>query len=127
MSGRWADSSRRSILPPDWPAIRLAILTRDGHRCIWLANHDDGGPSVYLAGGYDPGQRCPSTATDVDHVGDPADHRPNNLRALCGWHHDRRSSQQGNNTRAALRAQLRLPAEQHPGLSPPVTIRHNAM
>jgi 5-methylcytosine-specific restriction enzyme A len=91
MAGQWANSDRRASLPPDWPTIRRSILTRDGYHCTWIANQDDGGPKLYFAGGYDPGQRCPSTATDVDHIGNLEDHRPDNLRALCGWHHNARS------------------------------------
>jgi 5-methylcytosine-specific restriction enzyme A len=117
MSGQWCGSTRRSTLPANWASeIRPAILHRDGYRCTWIANLDDGGPNTYLATRYDLGQRCPSTATDVDHIGDPTNHQPHNLRSLCAWHHNVRSSQQGNSARAALRAQLQMPPEQHPGL-----------
>jgi hypothetical protein len=115
MSGQWQGGSRRSTLPPEWaPEIRPAILDRDGHRCTWITDLDDGGPSDYLAGDYDPDLRCPRRATDVDHIGDAHDHSPGNLRSLCSWHHDRRSSKQGNAARR--RYSNRRPPERHPGL-----------
>lgn len=115
MPGRWQGSSRRTTLPPNWNSeIRPAILNRDGHRCTWLDGHDDGGFNAYLTGDYDPADRCTELGTDVDHVGDQSDHSPGNLRTLGSWHHNRRSSQQGNANRR--RYSNRRPAEPHPGL-----------
>jgi 5-methylcytosine-specific restriction enzyme A len=119
MSGQWAGSDRHSTLPAGWSRIRRVVMTRDGHRCTWLANHDDGGPGIYATGAYDPGQRCPSMATDVDHVRDPTDHRPANLRALCGRHHNARSSKQGNETKTRRAALRYRPPQPHPGLRQP--------
>lgn len=103
MPGGWADSDRRNTLPVDWATkVRPRILRRDGHRCTWIEN----------------GKRCPQRATDVDHVGDPLDHSDANLRALCGTHHDRRSSAQGNAAKAARRAARLRPPEPHPGAAP---------
>lgn len=90
---------RTAPLPPGWARIRAAVLERDGHRCTWR----------------DDGVRCIEAATDVDHIGDPNDHRPANLRSLCGWHHDRRTAQQAAAARARLPKMAR-PAERHPGL-----------
>ena len=82
--GGWRGSSksnRSEELPPDWPAIRERVMRRDGRRCVWRL------PS---------GARCPNPATDVDHIDAPWDHRDENLRALCGPHHDKRTAKQGN-------------------------------
>lgn len=95
----WAGSTRRATLPPNWAAIRRIVLERDGHRCVELMRN---------------GSRCRDKANQVDHIGDPDDHTPGNLRSLCQWHHDRKSSQQGNAARTRLTS--RRPAERHPGL-----------
>ncbi|MDX2528043.1 HNH endonuclease [Streptomyces europaeiscabiei] len=95
MSGGWADSNRRNELPADWyTGIRPAILERDGHRC----------------------QACGDHATDVDHIGDKHDHRPDNLQALCGWCHKRKTSAQGNQSPNRQQITETRQREQHPGL-----------
>ena len=51
----WGPSSGRTTpLPRNWPAIRRAILERDGHRCTATRG--------------DTGARCDAPATDVDHI-----------------------------------------------------------
>lgn len=101
MPGRWDGSNRRDELPPDWPVIRVRILRRDDHQCVARV-----GPA-----------RCTEPATDVDHIGAKHDHRDENLRALCSWHHKRRSSAQGNAARRRV-PEKRAP-EPHPGLKGP--------
>lgn len=126
MAGQWAGSDRRSTLPPDWATrVRPAILTRDDYRCTWLGDlTQDGRPGDYLQAVewnilHLLGNRCASTATDVDHIGPPDDHTATNLRALCSWHHNHRSSRQGVHGRAQ-RAHLRQrPITPHPGLINP--------
>ena len=96
MSGSW----RRTPLPRGWSRIRRRILARDGGRCTHVLATDlvmssDGrisgscsgvdGDAVLLA--Y-AGERCPSPATDVHHVGDRDDYSESNLVSLCSWHHD---------------------------------------
>jgi 5-methylcytosine-specific restriction protein A len=99
MPGQWQGSNRRAELPPDWDsAIRPRILARDGQQCALVED----------------GVRCTQRATDVDHIGDKNDHRDENLRAICGWHHKKRSSQQGNAARKRV-SEKRRP-EPHPGL-----------
>jgi hypothetical protein len=115
MPGQWRGSTRRTTLPPNWNSeIRPAVRERDGGRCTWLNDLDDGGPADYLTGHYDDNQRCTQHGTDTDHIGDRDDHRIENQRLLCSWHHDRRSSKQGNTARQ--RYSNRRPPEQHPGL-----------
>jgi hypothetical protein len=101
MSGHWKGSNRRSELPPNWyTEIRPAVMERDAYRCTATLRDDT---------------RCPEPGTDVDHIGDPHDHSLGNLRLLCSWHHNKRSSAQGNAAR--LRPPpLRRPSEAHPGL-----------
>lgn len=100
----WVGSTRRSELPPNWEAIRKRVLARDGYRCTWVTD----------------GQRCTVRATDVDHRERGDDHSMSNLRSLCGWHHQRRTSRDGGKARAAVRAKRarlgKLPQERHPGL-----------
>ena len=97
MSGKWANSNRRAELPTNWPALRRRILNRDQHRCTETTAD---------------GTRCTAHATDVDHTGDKHDHRMEMLRSLCSWHHDRKSSAQGNAAQ-----QRRRPTPQHPGIT----------
>jgi 5-methylcytosine-specific restriction enzyme A len=101
-SGRWASSRRRDTLPSNWSMIRRRVLTRDRGECQIRAAH------------------CEIVATDVDHIGDPADHRDGNLRAACGDCHRQRSARQGadasTRARRALAAARYRPTEPHPGL-----------
>lgn len=76
------------------------MLKRDGHRCTAL---------------LEDGTRCPAKATDVDHIVRGDNHDLPNLRALCGWHHARKSSAEGNAARRRGPSHRR-PPEQHPGL-----------
>lgn len=92
-------SARTAPLPPDWKRIRAAILTRDGHQCTATRG--------------DTATRCTNPATDVDHIGDPTDHRPHMLRSLCAHHHRRITGAQGGG-RVRKRATRRAP--KHPGL-----------
>jgi 5-methylcytosine-specific restriction protein A len=101
MSGGWKGSARRSELPPGWYSeIRPRILARDGHRCTFI---------------FPSGQRCTTTATDVDHVGDKHDHGDANLTSLCGPHHDAKSAQQGVDERRRRREAKFRPPPMHPG------------
>lgn len=97
MPGNWEGSHRKADLPLGWPEIRRQVIERDKGRCRWIENNG----------------RCPAPGTDVDHIGDPHDHALKNLRLLCGTHHDRRSSAQGN---AARRARRDRNIETHPAL-----------
>lgn len=94
----WAGSNRRDELPPDWPQRRARILNREGHRCT--ATMSDG-------------SRCTWPASDVDHIKPGNDHSDTNLRAICSWHHQRKSSAEGNAAR--LRPTQARPGELHPG------------
>lgn len=79
-------------------------MRRDGHRCT----HTDIN-----------GARCHEPATDVDHVSPGNDHRDSNLRALCSWHHLKKSGAEGARAKAAnLRRQDKKfrRSEAHPGL-----------
>lgn len=95
----WETSNRREHLPPDWPARRIARLELDGWRCTALMRD---------------GTRCTERATDVDHHRGRDHHELADLRSLCSWHHDRKSSREGAAARQALRE--RRQPERHPGL-----------
>jgi len=101
MSGGWAGSDRKSRLPEDWPLLRQAVMDRAGGRCEAIKKS---------------GRRCWDKGTDVDHKVAGDDHSLANLQLLCTWHHARKSSREGNEAQAALRAMLRHPVEQHPGV-----------
>lgn len=63
--------------------------------------------------------RCTEPATDVDHIRRGDDHREENLRSLCSWHHNRKSSQEGGEARGAIRKRNAASfsrREAHPGL-----------
>ncbi len=100
----WSGSDRRSRLPKDWPKIRLRVLRRDGGQCTALT---------------EAGERCVSTATDVDHIRPGDDHSMENLRSLCSWHHRQKSSREGaaaaHARRRAIEQRFRRD-EAHPGL-----------
>jgi hypothetical protein len=101
MTGGWADSTRRSELPPDWPLLRRVVIERAGGRCEVIKKS---------------GRRCWDDGTDVDHKVAGRDDSLANLQLLCKWHHAQKSSREGNEAKAAYRAQLKHPVETHPGI-----------
>ncbi|UQN30668.1 hypothetical protein [Brachybacterium kimchii] len=105
MAGGWRGSTRKATLPRDWSKIRAQRLAIDGFRCTHTR--------------VDTGRRCVERATDVDHVGDRADHRLSQLRSKCSWHHLEKSSREGGDAAtkwAAIRAREQRAARKHPGL-----------
>lgn len=94
----WADSRRRSELPPNWDEeYRQPVLKRDRWRC-----------QIELPG-------CKRAATDVDHKKRGNDHSLSNLQAACGWCHDKKSSGEGVSRRQEIKALRKRPEERHPG------------
>jgi 5-methylcytosine-specific restriction endonuclease McrA len=104
--GAWRTTPR----PRGWKALRAAVLDRDDHQCTWIQD----------------GQRCTQAGTDADHIGDPEDHRPENLRTLCGYHHRKRTALQAVAARGPLPSRAR-PRPSHPGLLPVLTPREQAI
>ena len=95
-------TGRRTIpLPPGWGAIAYSILVRDPV-CRW----------GILPGEEDP---CGQDSTEVDHIGDPSDHRPERLRGICHSHHLKRTSGQANEARSRIRSLRHRPSPRHPG------------
>jgi 5-methylcytosine-specific restriction protein A len=88
------DSRRRAELPRNWQTIRRLVLQRDGYHCTIRE------------------PPCTGAATDVDHIGDRHDHRPENLRAACAPCHRLRTARQSHEHRPSTNR----PAERHPGL-----------
>ena len=74
----WAGSKRRDELPRNWAKIRKQVKTRDKWRCV-------------ICGGRD--------RLEVDHLGDPHDHRPDNLQTLCHDCHQRKTQGQARRAR----------------------------
>jgi 5-methylcytosine-specific restriction protein A len=101
----WQGSTRHATLPPNWAALCMQVMERDRRLCQHVR--------------ADTGRICGLYATDTDHIGDPNDHRLANLRALCPWHHLRRSGAQGGKASGAARRAKRDAAKPlHPGLIP---------
>jgi 5-methylcytosine-specific restriction enzyme A len=82
----WASSPRRSQLPPDWRKIRGGVLDRAGYRCVALLRD---------------GTRCTAKATEVDHRTPRGPDTPDNLQALCTWHHKRKTQRESAAARGA--------------------------
>lgn len=95
----WSGSNRKRTLPSNWATLRIAVLRRDGWECQWVTG----------------GRICAAAANQCDHIGDPLDHSMENLRALCAWHHGKRSGSQGAKASNA-RPSARRPPEAHPGI-----------
>lgn len=96
----WETSNRRAELPEDWSTRRVRVLRRDSYKCQARDSQ---------------GVLCGAPANQVDHIEPGPDHSEDNLRALCRWHHDRKSSREGVAARRPKVSRAR-PAERHPGL-----------
>ncbi|MEV4756976.1 HNH endonuclease [Micromonospora sp. NPDC049559] len=97
----WQNSDRRDRLPSNWDKIRKDDA---GYRCEATSADDE---------------RCKERAVDVDHKRRGDDHSQENLRALCEWHHDKKSGAEGAAALAATRRRISKRfrrAEVHPGL-----------
>jgi 5-methylcytosine-specific restriction enzyme A len=103
VTGRW----RTSDLPQDraYLVVRNYVLRRDPF-CRWGSLPDDRAGTDY---------RCPAPSDEVDHIGDPRNHDPSNLRGLCSEHHATRTGRQGAAARHALTPRRNRPTERHPG------------
>ncbi|WP_280837834.1 hypothetical protein [Micromonospora sp. A200] len=65
------------------------------------------------------GERCKEAAVEVDHIRAGDDHSDDNLRAICEWHHGKKSGGEGGAALAAKRRQIDKRfrrTEEHPGL-----------
>lgn len=103
MAEHWQESPsawRTAPRPRGWKTLRAQVLERDGNQCTWI----------------DDGQRCTNEGTDCDHIGDPEDHTPTNLRTLCGYHHRKRTALQARAARGPMEPRARPKPAAHPGL-----------
>lgn len=96
----WSSSNRRSQLPPDWPSLRLQRFALDNWTCVDCDYRDHTETGIGL---------------ECDHIGDPHDHRLEQLRTRCAPHHRARTLAQATAGRAARPKQNR-PVPRHPGL-----------
>lgn len=96
----WEGSTRRETLPANWQRLRRVVFRRAGYQCQHVR--------------VDTGMRCKTRANQCDHVGDRDDHSLSNLRALCEYHHQIRSSSQGGQAHAA---RFKRAEKQHPGVA----------
>lgn len=114
MSGKWADSSRRSRLPKDWPKRRSYVRRRAKRTSAFGFEQCE---HMNQAGG-----RCRLIGNQCDHIVAGDDHRHENLQWLCVDHHQEKTAAEATAARAdrnskRLRANRR--PEQHPGVLPP--------
>ena len=101
VSEGWNTSTRRERLPSNWSELRGIVMQNALYRC--QATMKDG-------------SRCTDKGTDVDHIEPGDNHDLSNLQLLCKWHHNKKSSQEGNKARP--RYTEKRPPESHPGLTP---------
>lgn len=90
-TGPWANSTRRTQLPRNWPKIRRRILKRD--------------PLCTL--GY---EGCTGFSTEVHHTGDPMDHSDQALAGTCSSCHSRDTAAQSRQAKADQALGLRSTA-----------------
>lgn len=99
----WRGSTRRSRLPGDWHIIRRNILDRDGHQCQHIR--------------YDTGRKCLAPSHEVDHIVENDDDSPENLHAICPWHHRQKTGRHGGRRSGqARKAKAKAQRPKHPGL-----------
>lgn len=89
----WQGSDRRSRLPKNWQALRRRVARRDGEVC-----------QVPLPYG---GEVCGKPYDDIDHIVPGDDHSPENLRAICSRHHNRKTQQEAAAGRTRAEASRR--------------------
>jgi hypothetical protein len=105
MSGKWAGSTRRDTLPPDWRKRRAQRRALAGGRCEWIKGN---------------GRRCETECWDdgeCDHWVDRNDHRLESLRWLCHKHHARKTQAEARAARSDRPSRQR-PSEEHPATNP---------
>ncbi len=101
-------SARRDGLPRWWPVTVRRILARDPVcRC-------PGCPKCATWGTERGHTNCIRASTDCDHIGDPTDHRDENLRGMCSPCHNHRSSRQGLEARAERKRPTGFLSDTHP-------------
>ncbi|WP_103529524.1 HNH endonuclease signature motif containing protein [Streptomyces sp. SM12] len=101
MSGKWADSDRRSRLPSDWKRRVASIKARAAGRCERR---------------LPDGSRCVNPGKDVDHIRRGDDHSVTNLQLLCTDCHTAKTTREAAAERRRYAARLKYPKEAHPGL-----------
>lgn len=95
----WVGSDRKSRLPTNWTTLRNVVINRAQGVCEARMKN---------------GTRCTDKGTDVDHIDRGDNHQLTNLQLLCRWHHNKKSSREGNDARVRLTE--RRPSEKHPGI-----------
>lgn len=102
MGDGWKNSNRRNELPSNWQQLRIQVLIRDGYQCTFIDEAST--------------RRCEKHATDVDHIVHGNDHTLRNLRALCQWHHKKKTSMEGNQSPMRRSTSNSRPKPAHPGI-----------
>lgn len=96
-------------LPPNWSALVKQVLASQPGCQIAYAGRWAGRTGMMQCGG---------AATEVDHIGDPGDHTPGNLRGVCTPCHRRRTEQQAKDAAKVQQSKSVHPAAHatHPAL-----------
>lgn len=87
---------RKQRFNPDWERTRRRILERDGYRCQWIVTDWRTGRT----------HKCLAYANQVDHKvrdGVRDDDSPDNLWALCDWHHKQKTARESGMARVEKR------------------------
>lgn len=98
MSREWANSTRSSRLPKDWPHRRALVLMRDPTCRLHL-------------------DCCTRVSTEADHIVNNDNHDLSNLQGVCHPCHARKTSGESQQARGVGGLRKR-PSEGHPGLLP---------
>lgn len=89
---RWKNSHRKERFNPDWTRIRHEILERDRFACQWPVTDEFGFTHI-----------CAQPANEVDHkvraTNGVDDDSPENLWALCQYHHSQKTAQESTEQR----------------------------
>jgi 5-methylcytosine-specific restriction protein A len=93
-SNKWRGSNRASRLPSNWASLRRLALKRDDFKCRLCGGTED---------------------LEVDHIERGDNHALENLRTLCRTCHKGKSSKEGNQAKAAMRAARFRKKPAHPG------------
>lgn len=84
----WSSSNRDARFNPGWERTRKRILERDHYRCQWIVTDWHTGAKHI----------CGYPANEVDHkvraMNGVDDDSPENLWALCQYHHSQKTAQE---------------------------------
>ncbi|NEG55458.1 HNH endonuclease [Bifidobacterium platyrrhinorum] len=112
----WSNSTRKQRFNQHWERTRKLILERDHYQCQrWITDWRTGIK-----------RKCLYPANEVDHIhraknGMPDDDRPENLEALCSFHHKQKTARESGEARVEKRRRREVESwYSHPAYRTPV-------